>query len=199
MKKVDYYFNTEKERDKWLMKNALEQIESDVNSIYSNSKNPRSLEEALEIARNQLNHRVKCALGKNVTPKEFQIKKRIHKHLVSGPYENSYSIVNTKQNDTFISNVSVTSKDYQLNILYQGHPENVSLELIDELLCCGDSSENPLRPFRWYRNNDKMDCVSTDVEGEVEKGARRALDTFIIEFKKEPEDKIEYICIYEIL
>jgi hypothetical protein len=58
------------------------------------------------------------------------------------------------EKDTFLSNAIPECDDKQvnINILYQGPSNKVPAELLEKLLCTGDSSYNPLRPFRWYKH-----------------------------------------------
>lgn len=97
-------------------------------------------------------------------------------------------------NNTYISDTrpEVSSKGLTLKILYEGNASDIPSDIVDELLVTNDSSENPLRPFRWYRYT--MHCAMTDDPESIKKVRGESFSKLL--------EKIEnpaYIWIYEIL
>lgn len=100
--------------------------------------------------------------------------------------------------DTYISNVMPVNYSVDLldiNVLYAGSTTDAPIELLDKLLCSGDSSYNPSRPFRWYRGNVFGGiCVMTDEGPEViDKGRQQSFKELL-----EKIESPEFIWIFEI-
>lgn len=126
--------------------------------------------------------------------KELQVKSTITK-LKGHSAENFWSISKSTNKDTFVSNVKAEgSKDIVVNELYQGPPADVPIELLDDLLCSGDSSYNPSRPFRWYKDYSGMTiCVDTSTPESIHEGRMASLKTVLDRI-----DNPETIFIYEL-
>ena len=123
--------------------------------------------------------------------KEYLILSRITK-LKGYSDENFWSIGVSKDiKDTFISNVKATvSYGAKINILYEGSAKEIPVDLQEKLLCVSDSSENPSRPFRWYKGGG---CGYTDDPTNIEKTRTESLN-----FVLEKIDNPEKVFIYEL-
>ncbi len=132
-----------------------------------------------------------------IEPKEIQILSQVIKTSSYSNKESSWSMYKSSHLDTFISNASPGEPQVGkifINILYQGNTKDVPVELLDKLLCRGDSSYNPMRPFRWYRSAvDFQLCAQTDTKGSVEKIRQESFDSFLSKI-----DNPEKIWIYEM-
>ena len=78
----------------------------------------------------------------------------------------------------------ITNKD----CLYKGDPNYIPLELFDELFIASDTSNNPSRPFRWYKFING--CCYTDNEDSIKKGRHDCLIAFL---EKMNNPKLIYI------
>jgi hypothetical protein len=131
-----------------------------------------------------------------ITHQEYQIKSRYNKLRGYGE-QHGYHIVSSGENDTFVSNVMPIScnEKFKLNILYAGLANEIPEELFDNLFQLSDSSENPLRPFRWYRPFNGMSiCVNTNSGSEIQEGRDESLNR-LLSFIGHPEA----IWIYELI
>ena len=93
--------------------------------------------------------------------KEVKIKSSIRKLHGYEPEGDYFLIIKSGIKDTFISNVNIKSHNdkVKVNILFEGKPKETPVELLEDLLAGHDTSDNPLRPFRWYRNGE---CANTN-------------------------------------
>ena len=126
-------------------------------------------------------------MGNKHPHKEIQIRSKITK-LQGYSDDNTWMIHLSKDNDTFISTVKplTSSAGIKINIIYEGAPNKIS----DSLFVTNDSSENPLRPFRWYGSDI---CVMTTTEEEIQTGRDNLMKNFLLKL-----DNPEIIWIYEI-
>mgnify|MGYP003390518977 CR=1 FL=1 len=87
-------------------------------------------------------------------------------------------------------NIFISDKEPELieNLIYNGHPLDASDEFWDSLLISGDSSYNPLRPFRWYRNFQHGDksgvqgigyMAFTDEPKSIEENRRKSIMSYL--------------------
>ena len=130
--------------------------------------------------------------------KEYQIRSRYNKLKGYGE-KHAYHIVSSGENDTFVSNVmpiiGTNTTKFQLKVLYAGKWNEIPEELFDDLFMVSDTSENPYRPFRWYRSwgGDTI-CVNTNSGSDIQEGRDISLERLMREIGK-PEE----IWIYELI
>lgn len=128
--------------------------------------------------------------------KEVKISSAIHKNLGFSD-SNYWSIARSKQDkDTFVSTVTAKGEyGVKINILYEGKPSETPIELLEKLLCVGDSSYNPSRPFRWYKNRAGFNniCADTDNPVNVIKCRNESFQHYLNEIGNP-----DFIFIYEI-
>lgn len=67
-----------------------------------------------------------------------------------------------------------SSKHLSIEELFAGKREELSNELIDKLLIASDTSENPSRPFRWYKYA-AFDCADTNNEEDIDRVRQTAM------------------------
>jgi hypothetical protein len=183
-------FETEEEREDWLIADANRQIEWEKGLTYFNKEtgknepteqalHHRTFEEAYKIAEH--------SLWRQNIPEDV-VKAKYAKirggTLFNERMNDDYSPqlrVRRSATETYITNAGV-DKD-GISILYSGKPTEISNELIDELFCTGDSSYNPLRPFRWYATPSfaAAICVMTTTEEEIHAGRMEAFNAWLEE------------------
>jgi hypothetical protein len=59
------------------------------------------------------------------------------------------------------------------NMVFEGKPSEMPIELFDKLFVASDSSYNPMRPFRWYKFING--CSYTDNEDSLKEGRSRCM------------------------
>lgn len=128
--------------------------------------------------------------------KEVKIKSAVHKNM--GYSDSNYWSVSRSRHDkdTFVSTVTAKGEyGVKVNILYEGKPSETPIELLESLLCVGDSSYNPSRPFRWYKNRAGFNniCADTNDPADIIKCRNESFQFYLNEI-----DNPEKIFIYEI-
>lgn len=95
----------------------------------------------------------------------------------------------TKNRDVFLSNLRPTGES--VSILYAGSPDGVPEQLLDKLLITGDSSDNDLRPFRWYKRVEHF--ADTNDQGSINAVRKQSFKAHLDEI-----DSPEKVWIYEL-
>lgn len=194
-------FKTEEEREAYLTAEANRQIEWEKGLTYTDPEtgeqkptqqalNHRTFEEAYKIAERQL---WRENIPENALEGRYV---RIwggttFRHSMNEDYSPKLDVIKSKH-DIYICNCVI---DGEIEILYQGKVADVPNELLDKLLCTGDSSYNEYRPFRWYRTPEFATaiCVMTTTEEEIHAGRMDSLNSYLKEIG-EPD----FITIFKV-
>ncbi len=95
--------------------------------------------------------------------KKFEISKHLNfgqmysegkEFLLPSLNRESYIVTDTE--------IKKDSKDLLIELLYSGNSDFVPIEILDEMLVLSDSSENLMRPFRWYKFCDNVVADTND-------------------------------------
>ena len=195
-------FETEKEREDWLVTEANRITNWEKGLTWFNKTtgkdeptaqalNARSFEEAYKQAEHHL-------WTENIPVKRLDASYiKIRKGLSIQEYMGKDYLpclrVNKYGKDLFISNCKVDINNC-IKVIYSGVTTDITNTELDKVFLLSDSSDNPLRPFRWYRHySDNTLCVMTTTEEEIHVGRMEAFNSYLEEL-----DNPEYITIFTV-